>query len=269
MAVQQPPVEDLASSFARTASEAFKDQAEYFHALPDDAWSDPTGCAKWTMHDLAGHIVGEAIWFPNLVRGVTEGAPPLPNELWDELKQLPGRAIADRMFEASKELVPAVEGATVEQLQQTVDLGFTLPLWQALGVCMLEAVLHNWDGRAKREPGATIDTNWAQALSGFSVDFAPMLAHREAAQQAAGRYLLDVGDGVGPITVTAAEGEVTVERGRVGTPDVTVHLTADQYMRLLAGRLPLDPAMDRGEIAVEGDRPRAEGLNRVFAGIGS
>ena len=67
MAGQQPAVEDLARAFARTASAAFQDQAEFFRSLPDDAWSDPTGCAAWTMHDLAGHIVGEAIWFPRNV----------------------------------------------------------------------------------------------------------------------------------------------------------------------------------------------------------
>src|SRR2546423_4409695 len=268
MAVQQPAVEELARSFARTASAAFQDQAESFRSLADDAWSGPTGCAAWTIHDLAGHIVGEAIWFPHLVRTVTEGAPPLPNELWEELKYLPGREIADRMSEAAQQLVPAVDGTTPEQLQQPVDLGFTAPLWQALWICMFEAVLHNWDGRAGREPGATIPTAWAQRLADSSVEFAPAFARHEAARDAAGRYLLDVGDGVGPITVSALDGEVTVERARMGNADVTIHVTADQYVRLLAGRLPLRAAMDKGEVTIDGDRTRAENLNRLFAGVG-
>lgn len=269
MAVQQPPVEAQARSYARIASDAFQDQAEFFRSLPENAWNDPTGCSKWTMHDLAGHIVGEAIWFPHLVRTVTEGAAPLPNELWEDLKQLPGREIADRMSDGAKGLVPAVEGATPEHLQQEVDLGFKVPLWQAMYVCMLEAVIHNWDGRARREPGATIPAAWARELAGFSVEFAAMVANRDAAGEAAGRYLLQVSDGVGPITVTAAEGSVTVERGQAGTPDVTVHLTPDQYMRLVAGRLPLGPAIESGEVSVDGDSSRAAGLNRIFAGIGN
>jgi uncharacterized protein (TIGR03083 family) len=268
MTGQQPAVEDLARAFARTASAAFQDQAAYFRSLPDDAWHDPTGCAAWTMHDLAGHIVGEAIWFPHLVRTVTAGAPPLPNELWGEIKHLPGREMAGRMSVAAQELVPAVDGATPAQLQQPVDLGFTVPLWQALWICMFEAVLHHWDGRAGREPGATIPTAWAQRLAGSSVEFAPSFARREAARDAAGRYLLDVGDGVGPITVTAMDGAVTVERAQGGNADVTMHVTADQYMRLLAGRLPLRSALDKGEVTVDGDRARAENLNRLFAGIG-
>jgi hypothetical protein len=176
--------------------------------------------------------------------------------------------MADRMAEAAQQLVPAVDGTTPEQLQQPVDLGFTVPLWQALWICMFEAVLHNWDGRAGREPGATIPTTWAQRLADSSVEFAPALAHREAVRDAAGRYLLDVGDGVGPITVSALDGEVTVERARKGNADVTIHVTADQYMRLLAGRLPLRAAIDKGEVTIDGDRTRAENLNRLFAGVG-
>ena len=91
---------------------------------------------------------------------------------------------------------------------------------------------------------------------------------RAVARDAAGRYLLDVGDGVGPITVIAIDGAVTVERAQGGNADVTMHVTADQYMRLLAGRLPLRSALDKGEVTVEGDRTRAENLNRLFAGVG-
>ena len=80
--------------------------------------------------------------------------------------------------------------------------------------------------------------------------------------------MLDVGDGVGPITVTAMDGAVTVERAQGGNADVTMHVTADQYMRLLAGRLPLRSALDRGEVTVNGDCARAENLNRLFAGVG-
>jgi uncharacterized protein (TIGR03083 family) len=269
MTLQQDSVDTLARSFALTASAAFGDQAEYFRTLPEEAWSSPTGCAKWTMHDLAGHIAGEAIWFPNLVRSVTEDAPPLPDKLWEQLKRTPGKELADKMAEGAQGLRPAVDGATSEQLEQTVNLGFTAPLWQALYVCMFEAVLHNWDGRARRDPAATIPETWARELVASGDWFAPMLANKDAAEEAAGRYLLDVGNGVGPITVVASEGGVTFERGRVESPDLTANLTPDQYVRLLAGRLPLDKAIDIGEVTVDGDAAQALGLNRIFAGVGS
>lgn len=269
MTVQEPPVKDLAASFARTARDAFMDQAEYFRRLPDDAWCGPTGCSEWTMHDLASHIVGEAVWFPNLVRGVTMGEQPLPPETWTELKQLTGPAIAGRMAEAAGELVPAVERATTEQLEQAVDFGSArLPLWQVLGVCLLEAVIHDWDARVGHDPGATIPAPWARELSSVLPPFVPMLAHGNVLSGVQRRYLLQVGDGVGPVVVIADDDGISAESGQVGTPDVVVHLTADQFVRLLTGRLTLGPALDRGEVTVEGSRTRAEDLNQVFAGVG-
>jgi len=266
MTSDQLTVNQQAGTFARIAGEAWQDQAEYFRSLPEDAWNGPTGCAKWTMHDLAGHSVGEAVWFLNLLCGVTQGEAPLPGSTWDELKRLPGRDIADRVMEAGRNLPPTVEGASADQLEQLVDMGFsTMPLWRAVGINMMEAVFHNWDARVGRAPDATIPTEWAQQLAPFATDFAPTVARHGVG--AAGRYLLQVGDGVGPVTLTADDDRVVLERDESGTPDVTLRLTADQYVRLLAGRLPLDAAIDDGRVSLQGSRKRTVALNRIFAGI--
>ncbi len=266
MTRDQSMADQEARSFARIAGEAWQDQAEYFRSLPEDAWSGPTGCAKWNVHDLAGHSVGEAVWFLNLVRGATRGEALVPDSTWDELKRLPGPEIAGRLMEAGQGLLPVVEEATADQLQQTVDLGFsTMPLWRAVGINMLEAVYHNWDGRVGREPGATIPVEWAQWAATVATEFAPTFASRDAG--ATGQYLLRVGDGVGSITLSVGDGLVVLERGESGTPGATLHLTADQYVRLLGGRLPLDAAIEEGQDRVRGSRERAVALNRVFAGI--
>jgi len=73
---------------------------------------------------------------------------------------------------------------------------------------------------------------------------------------------------VGPVTISAENGRVTVEPGATKTPDATLDLTADQYARLMAGRLDLARATEWGDVTVEGDRTRALGLNRIFQGIG-
>jgi len=67
-------------------------------------------------------------------------------------------------------------------------------------------------------------------------DFAPMVASKEGASTAPGRYLLQVGVGVGPVAVSTRNGRVTLESGATGTPDVALRLTADQYARVVAGR---------------------------------
>lgn len=97
--------------------------------------------------------------------------------------------------------------------------------------------------------------------------FAPLIASREGAREAAGQYLPQVGDGVGLVTVSAENGRVALDRDAPRQPDVTIYLTADCYARLIAGRLDLASAIERGEVTVEGDRGRALDLMRIFQGI--
>jgi hypothetical protein len=211
------------------------------------------------------------VWFPNLVRGETEGEAPLPGSRYEELKQLPGQEIAGIMAKAAEDLEAAVTAATDENLQSPVDLGFTkMPMWRACFISALEAVLHNWDARARREEGATIPLPWALQVGNLAslAQMAPMLAHRDGLAGADGTYLLDIAEGVGLLTVTVRDGNLTVERGGTQPPDVTLHLTADQALRLITGRLPLD-STEGESVHIDGDRDRARSLNRIFAGIGN
>jgi uncharacterized protein (TIGR03083 family) len=271
MTEKQLPYRDLANGWARTARDGFSASADYFRSLPDDAWNDPTGCEKWNEHMLAGHVVGEVVWFPNLVRGATEGEASLPMSRYDELKQLPGKEIAEIMARAAEDLEASVAAATDEHLQAPLDLGFaTMPMWRACFISALEAVLHNWDARARREKGATIPMPWALQVGNLAslAQMAPRLAHRDAVSGADGTYLLDIAEGVGLLTIIARGGEISVERGGTQPPDVTLHLTADQALRLITGRLPLD-STEGENVHIDGDREQAGGLNRIFAGIGN
>jgi len=49
---------------------------------------------------------------------------------------------------------------------------------------------------------------------------------------------------------------------------VTVSLTIDQYVRLIAGRLPLERALQDGSVTIEGARDTFLGLASIFRGIG-
>ena len=118
------------------------------------------------------------------------------------------------------------------------------------------------------EPEATIPPSWTVTLAVLLVEAAPLIAHRDGAVAAPGRYLFQVGDGVGAMMVAVQDGQVRVERGARGTPDVVLQLSADRYVRLLAGRLDLARALDSGEVQLEGERGRALELTRIFAGIG-
>ena len=254
----------LAHGFARTAREGFVASAAYFRSLPEDAWHGPTGCTKWDMRHLAEHITGEAVWFPNLVRGATRGEAPLPAETYEEHKRFSSAQLADATEQAAAHVQAAIEEATPEQLEQEVDMGFAkLPIWTASYISLFEGVYHNWDTRAGREADVTIPTPWALQLATLMAQFGPMIAHQKEAATAAGTYLLRVGDGVGPVTVDIRDGAIALRHASEGTPDITVDLTADQYVRLIAGRFKLEGS----NVPIEGDRGRAAALNRVFGGV--
>lgn len=268
MQVKNLDPEIFADTRARTASEAFAAMAKYLKALPEDAWGSPTGCAEWDMHALAGHAVGEAVWFANLVRGATEGEAPLSMDLYEEMKTWSGSRIADRISDAAKEIHSAVAAATAEQLQLPLDMGWTkLPLWRATYVSAFEATLHNWDARAVREPEATIPTEWAVQVASGLVEMVPQLVHKRGVATASGTCLLDVADGVGSVNVTVRDGSLVVEAGVIGRPDAVVRLNVEQYVRLLTGRLDLDSIANRDKVGIEGDIARAGDLNRIFGGV--
>jgi len=216
------------------------------------------------MRTLADHILGEAVWFPNLVRGVTRNEPALPAQTYEDLKALPASEVVEKLAELSWAIRDAISDAGEGDLQTEVDLGFTtMPLWQATFVAALEGTLHNWDAHARRDEPAKLLSSWAVTLAGGMPGAAPFFAHEDGVSRFPGTYLLDVGDGIGPLTVKIANRAVSITPGEPDTPpDASVNLTADEYVRLLTGRFKLTEGG-----SIEGDRAKACGLNVVFAGI--
>jgi uncharacterized protein (TIGR03083 family) len=260
--------EELGQAWGYTASDAFHASAAYFRTLPDDAWGGPTGCAQWNERTLSGHILGEAVWFPNTLRGVIAGEPAHPAALYEEMKSWEPERQANRLDQAAEEVRDVIDLALPTHAQDLVDIGWTkVPLWQATYVILMEGVYHDWDTRAGRDRMTTIPTPWAVELAKGLTFSAPLVAHQDAVANASGRFHLELGDGAEPVTVLAERGALKVETGRHGTPDVVLQLTADQCVRLVAGRFLLVDAVERGEVRIEGDPARIPELERIFGGI--
>jgi hypothetical protein len=173
-----------------------------------------------------------------------------------------------RLREAAGEFPYALGDASPGALDRKVDLGWDkIPIWQATQIGAMEGVFHGYDARAVLQPESIIPTPWAVQVDPGLVDIAPFLAHRKGIDSSSGTYVLRIGDGIGPVTVTVYDGRLSVQRGEAGTPDVTVQLTAEQFGRLLTGRLKIGSTKPRDQVTVEGDRDRALDLNRIFAGI--
>lgn len=268
MATRQIAPEEFARASFRTAAEAFSRMAEYLGTLQGSDWEGPTACEDWNMRTLADHATGEAVWLPNLTRNAVRGEALYPMSLYDEMKTWHPERVVGRLREAADEFRMALDGATEESLSAEADLGFArMPLWQASYVSAFEGAFHGWDAEAIRDPQRTIPTPWAVFVAGGILPIASGLAHRSRMAGVSGTYLLQVGDGVGPVTVRIGDGNVTVEPGETGSADVTLSLTADQYIRFLAGRLKLDSGLERDRVGIEGDRARAAELNHIFGGV--
>jgi uncharacterized protein (TIGR03083 family) len=260
--------DELGRAWGYTASDAFHASAEYFRTLPDDAWGGPTGCADWDERTLSGHILGEAVWFPNTLRGVIAGEPAHPAELYEEMKSWSPDRQADRLEKAADEVRSAIDDAIPAHTDDIVDVAWAkVPLWQATYVMLMEGVYHNWDTRAGSDPAATIPTPWAVELAKGVTFSAPLVAHHGAVAAASGRYHIDVADGAEPLTILTRDGALTAERGLHGTPDVVLYLTADQCVRLVAGRFSLVDAVESGRVRVAGDNGRIAEVQAIFGGI--
>jgi len=120
--------------------------------------------------------------------------------------------------------------------------------------------------RAKREPHATIPDEWASPIALTIHHAVPFIANHEAASAAPGRYLFRVGKDSVPVTIVVDADGIEAVEDVVGTPDVTLHMTPDQYIRLVWGRLDVRREAAAGEIRVEGDVDRAAQLNSIFRG---
>ena|SRR5450759_1371448 len=255
---------EQARRFAKTSREGFEAVAGTFESLREDEWSGPTGCAKWDMRVLAGHIVGEAVWFANVVRGVTRGDKPHSSGLYEELNRLPPMEMAARTTSAAREIEDSIGEATGEQLEEPADMGWTkMPLWRAARVSTMEAVLHEWDTRARREKDPTIPASWANIIAESLVESGPFLAHQNALCGNEGTYALEVDEPIGPVTIQVLTNRVQMTEGPAHSPDLVLRVTADQYVRLITGRLD----GKKENVAAEGDRDRVEALTHVFAGI--
>ncbi len=101
-----------------------------------DQWDNPTPCAKWTVRDLAGHIVGGGTMFAASFRGDA----PQEGDPGDLLGDDPAGALAKVFsdFEAAADSPGAMD--------RDIVLPFaTLPAQVALDVAKFDLLVHAWD----------------------------------------------------------------------------------------------------------------------------
>ncbi len=106
--------------------------------VASDQWDNPTPCAKWTVRDLATHLVGGGAMFAASFRGEAAqgGGEGAPDVLGDDPAAAWARVIAD--FKSSADAPGAME--------RDITLPFaTLPAQVALDIAKFDLLVHAWD----------------------------------------------------------------------------------------------------------------------------
>ncbi len=268
--MRQAPHDAIARANVEVGLAATEDLAAWLLGLPDDGWTEPTGCSEWNVRQLANHVGIAGRMFSDVIAPILQGetAPPAMDarqKAREEMEALPNRDLPRALQEPAIRTREVVLGSSNDQLQQMAQFPFgSMPLWAITGVAATEAVVHGWDARLGRDPGAVIPAPWAFQVAQVIFNSLPILTGA-GATECPGVYLLDVGDGVGPVTMKVNDGKVTAEWGARERSNVTVSLTADHYVRLLWGRLDISHAIETGAATAD-DPGEAAKLNRIFPG---
>ena len=126
---------ESAMSLLPVAAEEF---GKRVHAVPADAWDNPTPASEWTVRDLVNHLVGEHLWAPELLRGATI------DEVGDRFE---GDVLGDDPLRAWDEAIyRSLTAWAATRPDQTVHLSFgDVPASEYAEQMLLDLTTHGWD----------------------------------------------------------------------------------------------------------------------------
>ena len=121
-------------------SEQLKYQGEALQKLvagvKPDQWDNPTPCAKWTVRQLANHVVGGGAMFAASFRGETPAGDPPADALGGDPAGALAKVFTD--FESAADGPGAMDNEIVLPFA-------TLPAQVALDVATFDLLVHAWD----------------------------------------------------------------------------------------------------------------------------
>lgn len=273
----QTPLDERTKASAKIIAEATQANVRYLKSLKAKDWESPSGCEDWNVRRLTEHLTGGAANYNAKVQEAVNKRPANVGDL--KLPSLSSEALINLLEQHCMAMEAALQKATPTQAAATVAMSWgARPLANVASTWANECVLHGWDLQVGRNSNAVIPPDWAKAMiPGAEAIVGGPLADPEAAMKSEGVYLLHVADGVGAKTLTVKDGKISLTHGAAGKPDVTLSLTADQYLRLIWGRMPLESDAKGGllggilrrgpKVKIMGNEAKAKNLNEIFQGI--
>ncbi len=237
--------------------------------LTDAQLEGPSAAAEWDVSQVLSHLgSGAVIGLAGLEAAVT-GKPspgmPFNEEVWARWNAMSPEERREGYLSANAALL-AWWGALDDTAKRdvTTDLGF-LPVPVDLGTAarfrLNEFALHSWDVRVAVDPGAVVEPAAAPLLLDHMAFMFGRIAKLDRWQQGPTTVLVTVADAGRTFGLTLGEGGGLGEAPE--SPDATLTITAQAWLRLVTGRL--SPRFSQAGVDVEG-AVDLDGLRSVFPG---
>jgi uncharacterized protein (TIGR03083 family) len=245
--------------------------AAFVAALDDAALIKISGASEWTVAMVLSHLgSGAEITLATLevaLTGVDDRGADFNQSVWDTWNAKAPAAQAQDFVTVNDKLVAryeSIDDATRDAIR--IDLGFLpqpLDLATAAGLRLSEFAHHSWDVRVAFDPAVTLSIASASLLiDQFGLLFG-WLGHGDLVEGRHGalavrtiepdRYLgVELGD---KITLTEVSSQ----------PDAVLTITAEAWLRLIAGRLAPENTPSTTELT--GELVSLDDLRRAFPGF--
>jgi uncharacterized protein (TIGR03083 family) len=264
---------------------------QYLTALPPEAWSTPSACARWEVRDVVAHLAGQGEFYADAIMRSLQGDPsppagrPAPGSVNAASSAESGaqRAIARR--EQLGEHVLADFLTTNDQLNGLfarlgpqdwekplyyVSLGIA-PMRFRPAIRLSELVIHGWDIRSRLGSDAHLTAENLPVM--VELIFGPLLAPPSWLFVPGPRLPVPLRYRWALMGVGAREQDIVIEGERVrvepaGTAPATVTFRGDPetFVLLMFGRLPLPEALAQRRLVAEGAREQIAAFAQWFQG---
>ncbi|MDP6455033.1 MAG: maleylpyruvate isomerase family mycothiol-dependent enzyme [SAR202 cluster bacterium] len=256
--------------------------AAFLHSLPADVWRDPdrfaSGCQNWKVGDVIAHLVDHAnrttLSIERALRGSVAPPPgyrPLtPEEADQQLVEL--RTAYD------EDLFPEFNASCLRLNRLLVGLEaeqYDLEAWHPGGIRSaarlieyraLELSIHEWDAQYAFDRQASLSLSAIPFLMGWVEQW--LRAAFQGADDLASsvRLRFDI-DSSESYDLTIENSSFSLGHSAFDDADVTLALSASDYILALTGRLPVRRLARRGRIQVDGNAELAYQLTDWFGAV--
>jgi uncharacterized protein (TIGR03083 family) len=265
--------EDARRVLDRSRAE-YKRLLGYLEHLPAAGWTEQSACAEWQVYRVVSHLGSQAQIHAIRLEAGLRGDRPMTdeqrNEVWDHFNSLKPDEMLPAFRRTNDEYFKVADSLTDEELGRSIPWNRPepAPVVNAVVGRLNEQVLHAWDIEWARNRQATLAPEPLPDLLEHNISPARLsgLVKPDRAPELDGKI---IGFLIRPPSVAAhlqvdsagAKGAI----GRAETPDVTLHLPTEAFIRLLWGRYDLDAGLKSGQVKI--DHPElAEELHRLFPG---